>query len=233
MARPSKCRFVCGLPRCAAFLPSDPVEDPPVVLAVDEFETVRWMDHQGLDQEACAVRMGVSRATVQAMYDRARQKIATALVEGRALSIQGGSYRICSGTKCRRCCREKERMPMKRIAVCYENGNVFPHFGRTERFKLYDVKDGKIVSSTEIPAGDYSHEGLVELLNNEGVDTLVAGGMGGGARAALADAGITVYAGASGPADNAVEALLAGNLVNDPEAQCCHHHEGDCQHHHE
>lgn len=237
MARPYKCRRVCGLPRCTAFRPEVPTDEEPVLLSVDEYETIRWMDKEGVDQEGCAVRMQVSRATVQAIYDRARRKIAEALVEGRIISINGGDYRLCHGGECRHCCQKnvKEKGIMKRIAVCYENGEVFQHFGRTEQFKLYDVADGKVTDSKVISCGDYSHEGLAELLVKEGADTLVAGGMGAGARAALGSVGITIYAGAAGSADAAVDALLSGKLQSNPDATCAHHEEhgeGECPHHH-
>ena len=61
-----------------------------------------------------------------------------------------------------------------------------------------------------------------------GVDTLICGGIGGGAQAALAEAGIKLYGGVSGEADAAVSALLSGNLGYDPNVHCDHHdHEQD------
>lgn len=113
-----------------------------------------------------------------------------------------------------------------KIAVTYENGQVFQHFGHTEEFKVYDTEDKKILSSQVVGTGGSGHEALAVFLKNLGVKVLICGGIGGGARTALAQAGIELYPGASGDADQAVEALLNGNLDYDPNTMCSHHHEG-------
>ena len=122
-----------------------------------------------------------------------------------------------------------------KIAVTYENGEVFQHFGHTEQFKVYDVEEGKVVRSEVRSAQGSGHGALASLLKGWGVDTLLCGGIGGGARTALASAGIALYGGVQGSADAAVEALLTGKLEFDPNAACSHHHEGGhtCGHHHE
>ena len=109
------------------------------------------------------------------------------------------------------------------IAVTYENGQVFQHFGHTEEFKLYEVEDGVIKSKRVVSTEGKGHGALSELLAESGVDTLICGGIGGGARSALAEAGITLYGGVCGDADEAVRALLEGRLEVDPEVQCSHH----------
>ena len=109
------------------------------------------------------------------------------------------------------------------IAVTYENGQVFQHFGHTEQFKVYEVADGKVVSSAVLPTNGSGHGALAGFLRERGVDTLICGGIGGGARTALAEAGITLYPGASGEADAQVAALLAGSLSYDPDTVCAHH----------
>ena len=120
-----------------------------------------------------------------------------------------------------------------KIAVTYEDGNVFQHFGRTENFKVYDVEDGKVVSSEVIGSGGVGHEALAWLLKDSGIDTLICGGMGQGAEDALAEAGIEVCAGATGDTDAAVEAFLKGELVN-TGVNCDHHdHEHGHDHHHD
>ena len=120
-----------------------------------------------------------------------------------------------------------------KIAATYDNGNIFQHFGRTETFKIYDVEDGKIVSSEVMDTNGVGHEALAYLLAEHKIDALVCGGMGQGAQDALADAGIEVCAGASGDADAAVEAYLRGELVN-TGVNCDHHHEGhDHEHGHD
>lgn len=110
-----------------------------------------------------------------------------------------------------------------KIAVTYDNGNVFQHFGRTENFKVYDVEDNKVVSSEIIGSNGTGHGALAGLLAGEGIDVLICGGIGGGAQVALAQAGIRLYGGVSGEADAAVIALLAGNLGYNPNVHCDHH----------
>ena len=114
---------------------------------------------------------------------------------------------------------------MKRIAVTYENGEVFQHFGHTEEFKVYDVEDGKIIESKVIGSNGSGHGALAALLDGYQVDVLICGGIGGGAQAALEEYGIELCAGASGDADEAVEAYLRGELIN-TGANCDHHGEG-------
>ena len=124
-----------------------------------------------------------------------------------------------------------------KIAVTYENGLVFQHFGHTQQFKLYTVENGKITSSEVVDTNGSGHGALAVFLKTHGVDTLICGGIGGGARTALAEAGIALYPGARGAADAQVEALLAGTLAYDPDTTCAHHehhgegHEG-CHGHH-
>ena len=114
---------------------------------------------------------------------------------------------------------------MKRIAVTYENGEVFQHFGHTEEFKVYEVEDGKIVNSEIIGSNGSGHGALAGMLGENRIDLLICGGIGGGAQAALQERGIELCAGASGNADEAVKAYLSGELVN-TGANCSHHGEG-------
>ena len=112
-----------------------------------------------------------------------------------------------------------------RIAVTYELGDVFQHFGHTGEFKVYEVEEGKVISSEIIGSDGSGHSALAALLNDKGIDVLICGGIGGGAQAALSERGIELCAGASGNADEAVEAYLRGELVN-TGANCDHHGEG-------
>ncbi len=109
------------------------------------------------------------------------------------------------------------------VAVTYENGEVFQHFGHTESFKIYNVENNEVKSSrVAVPTGG-GHGALAGFLRSEGVDTLICGGIGMGAQNALAQAGITLYGGVSGNADEAVKKLLSGNLDYNPDVQCSHH----------
>lgn len=113
-----------------------------------------------------------------------------------------------------------------KVAVTYENGNIFQHFGRTEFFKVYEVEDGQIISSEVIGSNGVGHGALAGLLSDQAVDVLICGGIGGGAQAALEEAGVRLCAGAEGDADQAVEAYLKGELVS-TGANCDHHHHED------
>ena len=235
MARKPQCRRIGGYPDSWLFSPEEGSPREPVVLDLEEYECIRLIDRERLTQEQCAAQMGVARTTVTAIYGSARRKIADALVEGRALRIGGGSYEL-SGQR-------PENVPEKgkdimRIAVCYENGEIFQHFGHTAQFKLYDAEDGKIVAQQIVDTNGSGHGALAGFLRAAQVDALICGGIGMGARNALAEAGIRLYGGVSGDADEAARALAEGRLVFDPEAKCDHHghHHGeghDCGHHHD
>ena len=112
-----------------------------------------------------------------------------------------------------------------KIAVTYENGEIFQHFGHSAQFKVYDVQDGKVISSEVVDTNGSGHGALAGFLTGIKADTLICGGIGGGARTALDQAGIKLYGGVSGSADKAVEAFLAGNLSYNPDVACSHHDE--------
>lgn len=225
MPRTTKCRNICGFPDYYSFVPehadSEPIET--ITLTLDEFETIRLLDYEDLNQEECAARMGVARTTVTAMYESARKKLVGAVVEGKRLCISGGNIRIdrertnlCVNIK------NKEEKTM-RVAVTYDNGNVFGHFGRTEQFKVYDIEDGKVVSSEILGTNGEGCGALAGILNIANVDALICGGIGRGAQMALEEAGIKLYAGAAGNIDAVVEELIAGTLDASGEANCDHH----------
>lgn len=237
MARPSKQRHVCGVPKCRRFY-SQVMEQPQSVveLTLEEYESIRLMDYEGLNQQQSAAQMRVARTTLQAIYKSAREKMADCLVNGKNLQIVGGNYEICSmsdGCSKRHCkgsefeILEKGEMITMRIGVTYEKGQIFQHFGHTEQFKVYDIEDGKVVSSTIVDTAGSGHGALAGFLLNNKVDVLICGGIGGGAQMALAQAGIKLFGGVSGSADAAVEAFLQNNLVFNPNVQCNHHEHGE------
>ena len=119
-----------------------------------------------------------------------------------------------------------------KIAVTYDKGNIFQHFGRTEAFKVYQAEDGKVVSSEILSSNGTGHSALAGLLADQSVDVLICGGIGEGAQAALKEAGVELCAGAEGDTDQAVDAYLRGELVS-TGANCDHHHgeEHDCGEH--
>ena len=121
-----------------------------------------------------------------------------------------------------------------RIAVPYENGNIFQHFGRSEAFKFYDVDGGAVTATAVVSTNGSGHGALAGFLVAHHADAVICGGIGGGAQSALAEAGIRFYGGVSGSADAAVNSLLNGTLLYNPDTVCAHHHhEGshDCGSH--
>ena len=122
-----------------------------------------------------------------------------------------------------------------RIAGTYDpsNGEIFQHFGHTEQMKLYEVEDQTVRSSEVKSTNGRGHGALAGFLRDEGVDVLICGGIGGGAQTALKEAGIRLYGGVSGSADEAVKALINGDLDYNPNVRCGHHNHGShsCGHH--
>ena len=107
-----------------------------------------------------------------------------------------------------------------KIAIPYENGQVFQHFGHSAQFKLYTVEEGRITSAEVVSTDGQGHGALVGFLVRNGVNVLLCGGIGGGAQMALSDVGIRLYGGVSGNADAAAEALVAGKLDFNPNVRC-------------
>lgn len=111
-----------------------------------------------------------------------------------------------------------------KIAVTYENGEIYQHFGHCQVFKTYTVEDSNITETKEEPVNGSGHSALAGFLMDKNVDVLICGGIGGGARIALAQCGIDLYPGAAGNADEAVEAFLGNKLNYNPDTVCNHHH---------
>ena len=205
--RREKLRRVGIIPEYRGFTPDGLASGDAIDMTVDELEVLRLCDLEGLNQEAVAQQMGIARATVAAICSRAHRKVANALVNGRALIIEGGNIAYSPITTTTAAWPAKGVGTM-RVATTYDNGNIFMHFGRSEQFKIYDVQDGKVLNEQVV-------------------------GTGGGAINALAQAGITVYAGAQGSCDACVEALIAGTLAQNGEATCgCHSHDHEHTHEH-
>ncbi len=236
MSRPTKYRRICKVPDTLSFIPVDgDINGAEVILTLDEYETIRLIDLEGRSQEECSEQMNVSRTTVQKIYETARKKTAQMLINGLPLKIGGGEYTLCDGRshKCTQKDCQKRRLEQEysilkgdntmRIAVTYEDGMIFQHFGHTEYFKIYDVENGKISESRIISTNGQGHGALAQVLKAVNADILICGGIGGGAKMALSELGIKLYGGASGNADKAVEAFLSNELNYDPNVKCNHH----------
>lgn len=244
MAATAKCRRVCSGPRALRFSPEGKARGT-AVLSVEELESLRLCDFEGLAQDAAAQRMRVSRGTLQRMLYSAHSKTAEALTSGFAIEIGGGSYELseewCGCARCKKCPfsdeadraakeRKKEIMKNGVIAVTEENGEIFQHFGHTQYFALYTISEGKAVDKKIIDAEGSGHSALGGFLREKGADLLICGGIGAGAKKVLADAGIALVSGAKGSTDEAVEAFLAGTLTDSPAGECDHHNHGEEPH---
>ena len=242
MPRPCKKRCIAETPKCRCFFPADGRENKLAIkLSVEEYEVIRLMDYENLTQAQCAQKIGVGRTTVQGIYRCARKKMADFIVNALPLEIEGSHYRLTMEFDEKS--KTYPRMTrggniMTRVAVTYENGEVFQHFGHSERFKLYDVEENRIIAERIVDTNGSGHGAIVGFLQAEKVDALICGGIGMGAQTALSDAGIEFYAGVQGSADAAAKALAEGNLAYDPDARCDHHDhdhgdDHDCGHHNE
>lgn len=239
MPRPKRCRRICGYPDYWSFVPEGSDSVKTIEFMLDEFETIRLIDYQKLTQEECAEAMGVSRATVTSIYEKARYKLADAMVNGKRIRITGGSYRIDSIPASAQINEKGD--DIMRIAVTFEDGMVGQHFGRTEQFKIYDIADDEVKGAQIIDTNGSGHGALAGFLRAAEVETLICGGIGKGARAALQELGIKLLPGAAGDADTVVNDYLTDRLNYDPDTECHHHdhehgeghecHHGDCGSH--
>ncbi|MFA7378161.1 MAG: DUF134 domain-containing protein [Erysipelotrichia bacterium] len=96
MPRPRKWKRVCCLPAANVFgqLNKSINQAEFILMKVEEYEAIRLIDLEHLTQEECAEKMGVSRATVQKIYQDARTKIARSMIDGLILKIEGGDYKL-------------------------------------------------------------------------------------------------------------------------------------------
>ena len=190
MPRPSRCRRVCCEPLVRLFAPQGGEELTPVVLLVEEYEAIRIVDLEKRTHDQCAQQMQISRTTATEIYEKARFKIADAIVNGKPLVIEGGNYRICQETNCCACagrCRRKtvaqsaaqdeiQGVSHMKIALPVKNDAIFQHFGMAPNFKIYEVQDGHIVSTETIAASGHGHAAVVNLLVKNAVDCVICGG---------------------------------------------------------
>ena len=237
MARPAKWRCLECLPGTKLFgpvgVPARQLEK--VRLAFDELEALRLLHLEGATQAEAGRRLGVSGSTVSRMADRAHRVITEALVTGKAVCVEGGPVTVVrvsessrtaeSGgaqTQEERHTNEGERMI---VAVPYLEGNVNAHFGSTQAFLIAEAVDGKVEQTSvfEVQGMQHNHSGIAGFLKEQGVEVILAGGMGAPMQQALKMQGFELYCGVSGPAVAAVEAFLRGE-IEQSESTCGHHH---------
>ncbi|MHB8780155.1 MAG: DUF134 domain-containing protein [Candidatus Geothermincolia bacterium] len=249
MARPLKTKLVRATPRVDYFkprgIPVDALQE--ILLTMEELETLRLVDSEGLYQEEAARVMGISRPTLQRLLTAARSKVAEALLRGKALRIEGGNYVL--GRKTEHCCsreagagecrmdsltQEARRTRMK-LAVVTEGEMVSQHFGRSEGLLVAEIENGAVVSTEKLQAPEHDCSALPLMMRSQGVQLAIVGGLGAGAMQHLISAGIDVIAGVSGNAEAALQTYLAGGLTPG-EATCagdggCHGHAPEADDH--
>jgi len=220
--RPVSDRRVRGGIAAALFkpagLPTRALEE--VVLGLDGAEAIRLADLEGLYQEAAARRMGVSRQTFGRILEEAHRVVADALINGKALRIEGGQI-----------VEQEEKHMHDKVAVPTRGGVVDEHFGHCEYFTVYSIKDGKVASESRVdsPDGCGCKSDIASVLAKGGVTLMLAGNMGEGAVRVLKANGIDVIRGAAGLARAVVDAWLAGS-VKDSGVGCTAHEGHDCSH---
>jgi predicted Fe-Mo cluster-binding NifX family protein len=111
------------------------------------------------------------------------------------------------------------------LAVPYLQGNVNAHFGSAQAFLVAETVDGKVerTSVFEVQGMQHNHSGIAGFLKAQGVEVILAGGMGAPMQQALKQSGFSLYCGVTGPALEAVDAFLRGEIEHS-ESTCGHHH---------
>ena len=177
MTRPTRCRRICMEPAYDSFFPDGVLTGEEVIMTLDEYETIRLIDLEEYTQHECAKQMNISRTTVAEIYKSARYKMADSVVNGKQLLITGGNYQFCDGMTspfCKKHCNRavnsvvrseilKKEGNKMRIAVTYEDGKIYQHFGHTSQFKLYDIEDGKIASTQIVDTNGQGHGASLPL----------------------------------------------------------------------
>lgn len=227
MPRPRKCRKVCRLPDNDGFVPVNPDTGlEAVVLNVDEYEALRLIDREGFSQEQCGEYMHIARATVQQIYACARKKLADALVEGRALRIQGGDYRLCDGKEdscgcggCRRHRRGREPKEQQegnfvKIAIPLDENkqDVCIVLARAPYFLFREEGRDTIVENPAAQAAGGAGLQAAQFLVDRGVTALITVRCGQNAAEVFAGANMKIYRSAHKSALEDLAALEEGSL---------------------
>ena len=226
MPRPIKCRKVCQLPDNDGFLPvRGGRTQEPIVLNVDEYETIRLIDREDFSQEHCGEAMHIARTTVQQIYANARKKLANALVEGRPLQISGGNYRLCDGNEsyctCGGCARHRfltqvqtqGGTPMKIAIPLDENKQeVCMVLARAPYFLFWENGTQTIAENPAAQAQGGAGLQVAQFLVDSGVTRLITPRCGQNAAEVFAAADITILKSAHKAAANDLAACLDGAL---------------------
>ena len=225
MARPRKCRKVCQMPRTKEFRPvSETLAKTEVILTVDEYETIRLIDREGFSQEECSTYMQVGRTTVQLIYNSARKKLATALVDGLPLRIEGGDYQLCDGKEefcgcggCKRhrhsCIQKKEDGAM-RIAIPLDENqqDVCIVLAQAPYFLFREDGVDTIVENPAAQAQGGAGLQAAQFLVDHEVDALITVRCGQNAAEVFQAAGMKIYQSVNKAAADDLKAMEEGQL---------------------
>jgi predicted Fe-Mo cluster-binding NifX family protein/predicted DNA-binding protein (UPF0251 family) len=203
-------------------------------ISFDELEALRLLHLEGATQAEAGARLGVSGSTVSRMADRAHRIITEALVNNNAVCVEGGPVTVVRVSQSTQAgspsdgvekSMETDQGERMVIAVPYLEGNVNAHFGSTQAFLVAEAVDGEVqrTSVFELQGMQHNHAGIAGFLRDQSVEVILAGGMGAPMQQALKLQGFDLYCGVSGPAVEAVEAFLRGE-IEQSENTCGHHH---------
>ena len=223
MPRPVKCRRVCSLPGTTEFHPLGPqTREEAVILTVDEYEAIRLIDHQDFSQEECSCYMEVARTTVQQIYTSARKKLAQALVEGRPLLIQGGSYCLCEGPQqgckqgpCRQYCHQHKEVSTMKIALPLDENkiDICPAFARAPYFLFVEAGQQQLLPNPATQASGGAGVKAAQFLVDQSTDILLTPRCGQNAAEILQLADIKIYKTEFKEAEANLAAHAAGQLA--------------------
>jgi predicted DNA-binding protein (UPF0251 family)/predicted Fe-Mo cluster-binding NifX family protein len=234
MVRPQKCRTVSALPGVTYFKPAGiPLRFlKEVHLSVEQAEALRLKDIEGLEQIQAAVRMGVSRPTFQRVLTSARKRVADALLNGKAIRIEGGNFQVVPVALC---CHDDQNVTCKnkggrfmKYAMPVSGSRLMSHFGQANEFMLMDVdQDGRVVRKETIAVTPHSCGTLPGELAKRGVSVVLAGGMGMGPRMAFQQSNIEVVLGVTEP-DPEKAAVAYANHTLENGVNVCEHGDTIC-----
>lgn len=196
-----------------------------VSLRFDEFEAIRLLDYEGMQQAEAAAIMNISRPTLTRIYTSARSAIAEALIEGKPIHITGGNVDFESYQQL----KIDVKIMNQKIAIPTADGKLFVHFGKAPQVTIVTVEEGKITSTEVLEAPEHEHGSMPRFIATHGCTDVICGGLGAGAIANLNKLSIQVHKGA--PAIEIGELMtqyLNGSIVYGdgacPSGGCTHHH---------
>ncbi|MCR5313681.1 MAG: DUF134 domain-containing protein [Bacteroidaceae bacterium] len=236
MARPKQCRLVEMAPQIAGYTPYGRrcVSSQPISLRYDEYEAIRLLDYEGMQQAQAAEVMNVSRPTLTRIYDNARKSIAKALVEGLPIEITGGNTEFEQHIKQ----KIDFKIMNQKIAIPTAQGVLFPHFGKAPQVTVVTVTDGKVSDTQVFDGPAHEHGAMPRMIAKLECTDVICGGAGDAAIQMLNQMGIQVHAGAPQLAVEDIMLKYLNGTIEYGDGRCnhegCgghhHHHEGGCHH---